>query len=237
MPKAGVSDHARLKERLKTFQFRRCAAHSCGTDTTGLSSYCRKHREAKRRTGDASGNTVSRSLVGKIRTQANTYLLANRAHPAIEEGLSWAYRWVQSGQSFGTSWRGLQPRQAAKQFLSRLRDAEIHEADVLGVIAAMMFIREHLTKHIVSDVHFRHQTIVHILGLSPWPSESSSDGARVRHFRPMPQAVDVLWSQIPAPILRLGYQIADKIYEDDGGPRVNEGAINQPLPKIQRKKT
>jgi len=230
MPVQGVSNHIRLTRRLNIGRQRPCSVDWCREITVGLSNFCPRHRGRKRNTGDPQGNPLLRSYVRSHATKAKAYILSNRGHTAIEAGLSWSLKWLQSGQSYGWNWQGLDPKQQAKQYLHRLAAEGTHEADVLGTITALLFIREYISGRVISDEHFKHQLVVHILGLAPWPQIGGGGNSRKRYFRPTPQAVGILWSQLPTEVLFLAHRIAEKINESDVGPCVNRNAINQPLP-------
>lgn len=230
MTRRGVPASARLRQRLQSRQFRECEVSWCRERTAGLSRHCYLHRDRRRSTGDPEGTTLRRSHVRRHAARAKAYLLQHRGHEAIEAGLSWAYQWLRWGRSYGSTWRHLSPIKQARQYLHRLSSEGVHEADVLSVLAAVSFIREYEPGHIRSDDHFRFQSVVHVLGLAPWPSEGGNGKTRQRYFRPTPPAVDILWQSIPAPILVLARGIAAKIDEEQSGPGVDETALSQSLP-------
>lgn len=84
--------------------------------------------------------------------------------------------------------------------------------------------------------HYRHQTIVHVLGLAPWPNECNCTRIKKRYFRPTPSSVAILLETIPPSILALAFTIAGKLYEEETGPSVDQDAINQPLPPTKKGK-
>ncbi len=229
MSKKTATGPVRLRERIASRRHRECAVRWCHERTVGLSSYCIPHRDKKRQTGDPEGHTLLRSHVRRHAAAVRRYLLQHRGHEAVEAGLSWADRWLGWGRSYGNDWTGLDARKQARQYLHRLRLCGVHEADVLATLTALVFIREYEPGSLRSEIHYRFQSVVHVLGLAPWPSEDRG-GMRQRYFRPTPRAVEVLWSTIPAPVLVLAHSIAAKIDEEQSGPSADTAALRQPLP-------
>lgn len=216
--------------RVKSRRGKECEVSWCREKVTGLSRYCSTHRSRRRTTGDPKGSTLRRSHVRLHAAKAKDYLLSNRGHKVIEDGLAWTSWWLNWGEYYSPSWRCLTPTQQARQYLHRLNGEGIHEAEVFATIISVSYIRQYEQAYIRSDDHFRFQTIVQVLGLAPWPSEDRNGKVRQRYFRPTPKAVEVLWNSIPNAILVLAHGIAKKIREHEIGPTIDAAALNTPLP-------
>jgi hypothetical protein len=160
-------------------------------------------------------------MITAPRKAALAYLSGPAAdHPRIAAALSWASRWLLSGEAQSDHWQGLGSEQAVRALLHRLERGGITGADVIAVLAALAYLRRYHPGLIRGDRHWRFSVVRAVMNLMPWPTighratAGGTDGRPI-HFCPRPRVIDAAWQQLPPEVLVLADDVAAVIREHE----------------------
>lgn len=211
-----------------------CGTTGCTNRVSGIAWRCEKCRTRKRRFGTPEGKAIPRREIGPPRNAARAYLNGPAAdHPRIAAALSWANRWLLSGQPQGDHWQGMGSEQAVSAFLHRLERGGIAAADVLATFIALAYVRRYRPGIVKGDRHWQFSVVRAVLNLLPWPqighSARAGGSATAIVFMPRPRVIDAAWQQIPPEVLVLADDVAAVIREHEERLALAP-AINDPTP-------
>lgn len=216
-----------------------CITPGCQSRVSGFGNLCEKCRTRKRRFGMAEATAVGWGNINPPRKAALQYLTSLAAeHPRIHAALSWANRWLLSGEPQGDNWQGMSPEQVVKAFLHRLERHDITAADITATLAALQFVRRYVPGIVRGDRHFRFSVVRAVFNQVPWPiighrAIAGGTSKPQRFCYPRPRVIETAWRQIPPEVLVLAEDIATVLREHEEHLAVDP-AINskEPLPAV-----